>query len=124
MLIGVLVIVVSAGCERTAPIAPNSIAPSELAGMSGDQHVNIELSPDMQQQLAALHPLFANSHDLDKAIDGWCVPHGTALAEVPAHAYKPSTIVIRTVRTHTVRAKLPSPKLDRSPDVPKDDGDD
>ena len=69
MLLGVLVIVVSAACERATPIAPNSIAPSGLAGMSGHQHVNVELTPDMRQQLAALHPLFAKYHDLDKAID-------------------------------------------------------
>jgi hypothetical protein len=72
MLFGVIVIVMSAACERTAPIAPNSIAPSRPAGMSGHQHVNVELSPEMQQQLAALHPLFARYHDLDMAIaDGY-----------------------------------------------------
>ena len=59
MLLGGLVIVVCAACERAPRIAPNSIAPSGLAGMSGHQHVNVELTADMRQQLAALHPLFA-----------------------------------------------------------------
>ena len=68
MLLGGLVIVVCAACERAPRIAPNSIAPSGLAGMSGHQHVNVELTADMRQQLAALHPLFAKYHDLDKAI--------------------------------------------------------
>jgi hypothetical protein len=73
MLLGVLVIVVGSACERTAPIAPNSIAPSGLAGMSsGHQHVNVDVTPDMRQQLAALHPQFARYHDLDKALaDGY-----------------------------------------------------
>ena len=69
MLLGGLVIVVCAACERAPRIAPNSIAPSGLAGMSGHQHVNVELTADMRQQLAALHPLFAKYHDLDKAIE-------------------------------------------------------
>jgi hypothetical protein len=71
MLLGALVIVVWAACERTPPIAPNSIAPSGFAGMSsGHQHVNVELTPEMRQQLAALHPLFARYHDLDTAMTG------------------------------------------------------
>ena len=69
MLLGGLVIVVCAACERAPRIAPNSIAPSGLAGMSGHQHVDVELTADMRQQLAALHPLFAKYHDLDKAIE-------------------------------------------------------
>ena len=47
MLLGVLVIVVSAAYERTAAIAANSIAPSGLAGMSGHQHVGADNAPDV-----------------------------------------------------------------------------
>jgi hypothetical protein len=30
--------------------------------------MNVEVTPDMRQELAALHPLFARYHDLDEAI--------------------------------------------------------
>jgi hypothetical protein len=71
---------VVAACERGAPTSPSSIPSSALAtapvsglvGSSGHQHVNVELTPDMRQELAALHPLFARYHDLEKAVaDGY-----------------------------------------------------
>jgi len=90
--LAVFLMVVIAACERGAPTSPSSIASSGLVGEPGrqqvnvetttagmrqqpvarpsaHQHVNVELTPDMRQQLAALHPLFAKYHDLDKAID-------------------------------------------------------
>jgi hypothetical protein len=68
--LAVLLCVWSVACEGTAPIAPNSIALPGLVGMSsGHKHVDVELTPEMRQQLAALHPLFAKFHDLDTAID-------------------------------------------------------
>ena len=81
MPLAVLLMLVIAACERGAPTSPSSIASSGLAGDPAPaletttatppphQHVNVELTPDMRQQLAALHPLFAKYHDLDKAID-------------------------------------------------------
>lgn len=73
MLLAVLVIVVTVACQRTAPGAANAIAPSGLTGMSSEhQHVNVELTPEMRQQLAALHPLFARYHHRDTAMaDGY-----------------------------------------------------
>lgn len=97
LTLALLVMLVSAACESGAPTQPSSIASSELAGEPGRQqvngetttadmqqpvsglaapsghpHVNVELTPDMRQELAALHPLFARYHDLDKAIaDGY-----------------------------------------------------
>jgi hypothetical protein len=68
----VLLMLLIAGCERHAPTSPSSIASSGLGDASGHQHVNVEITPDMRQQVAALHPLFARYHDLDKAIaDGY-----------------------------------------------------
>ena len=84
--LAVLLMLVIAACERSAPTSPSStpsFAPlivetttagtvSGLAGHSGHQQVNVDLTPAMRQQLAALHPLFARYHDLDKAIaDGY-----------------------------------------------------
>ena len=80
MSLALLLMLVVAACERGAPTSPSSIpsdalatAPvSGLVGSSGHQHVNVELTPEMRQQIAALHPLFARYHDLDKAIaDGY-----------------------------------------------------
>src|SRR5829696_240077 len=80
MPLAVLLMLVIAACERGAPTSPSSTASSgvaresvsALAAPSGHQHVNVELTPDMRQELAALHPLFARYHDLDKAIaDGY-----------------------------------------------------
>ena len=72
MPLAVLLMLVIPACERGAPPSPSSIVSSGLAGSSGHQHVNVELTPDMRQQLAALHPLFARYHDLDKATaDGY-----------------------------------------------------
>lgn len=98
MPLAVLLMLVIAACERGAPTSPSSIASSGLAGEpgrqqanvetttagmqqqpvsglagpSGHQHVNVELTSDMRRELAALHPLFARYHDLDKAIaDGY-----------------------------------------------------
>jgi len=59
--LAVLVMVVITACERGAPSSPSS-------GLSGhDHHMNVDLTSDVQQELAALRPLFANYHDLDKA---------------------------------------------------------
>jgi hypothetical protein len=78
--LAVLLILVNAACEGGARTSPSSTAPSALAtkppsgliGSPGHQHVNVELTSDMRQQIAALHPLFAKYHDLDKAIaDGY-----------------------------------------------------
>ena len=80
MSLALLLMLVVAACERGAPTSPSFIpssapatAPvSGLAGSSGHQHGNVELTPEMRQQIAALHPLFASYHDLDKAIaDGY-----------------------------------------------------
>lgn len=35
----------------------------------GHQHPTVELTPEMRQQLAALHPLFAKYHDQDQALE-------------------------------------------------------
>ena len=75
--LALLLTLVVAACERGAPNSPSSIPSSSLAtapvsgpvGSSGHQHVNVELTPEMRQQIAALHPLFARYHDLDKGID-------------------------------------------------------
>ena len=91
MPLAVLLMLVIAACERGASTSPTSIASSGLAGEPGRQQVTVEtttagmrqqpvagpsahqhvhvLTPDMRQQLAALHPLFATYHDLDKAIE-------------------------------------------------------
>jgi hypothetical protein len=78
--LAVLLMLVIAACERSAPTSPSSTASSGFArvpvsgfsGPSGHQHVKVELTPDLRQELAALHPLFARYHDLDKAIaDGY-----------------------------------------------------
>jgi hypothetical protein len=67
-----LLMLVTAGSERGAPSSPSSIASSGLGDASGHQHMSVEITPDMRQQLAALHPLFARYHDLDQAIaDGY-----------------------------------------------------
>ena len=80
MSLALLLMLVVAACERGAPTSPSSIPSAALAtapvsglvGSSGHQHVNVELTPEMRQQIAALHPLFARYHDLDKAIaDGY-----------------------------------------------------
>jgi hypothetical protein len=81
MPLAVLLMLVIAACDRGAPTSPSFIASSGLAmeavsGLAGPsghhQHVNIELTPDMRQELATLHPIFARYHDLDKAIaDGY-----------------------------------------------------
>ena len=92
MLLGGLVIVVCAACERAPRIAPNSIAPSGLAGMSGHQHVDVELTADMRQQLAALHPLFAKYHDLDKAIEAGYESSPPASPTRPSAAWATTTV--------------------------------
>ena len=90
MPLAVLLILVSAACERGAPTMPSSIPSFGLAGAPGPVHVettpagtrqppvagpsahghmSVELTPDMRQDLAALHSLFARYHDLDKAMD-------------------------------------------------------
>jgi hypothetical protein len=79
--LAVLLMLVIAACDRGVPTSPRSLASSELAGepvagvaaSSGHhQHMNVALTPEMRQELAALHPLFAKYHDLDKAIaDGY-----------------------------------------------------
>jgi hypothetical protein len=94
MPLAVLSMLVIAACESGAPTSPSSSASSGLAGEPGRQvnvatptagmrqqpatgpsahpHVNVEFTPDMRQQIGALHPLFARYHDLDKAIaDGY-----------------------------------------------------
>jgi hypothetical protein len=81
MPLAVLLTLVIAACERGAPSSPSSIASSGLAlapvsglaaGSGHHQHMKAEITPDMRQQLAALHPLFASYHDLDKAMaDGY-----------------------------------------------------
>jgi hypothetical protein len=76
LLLGLMV----AACERGTPPSPSSVLSSALAaqsfsglaGSSAHQHANVEPTPDVLQQIAGLHPLFANYHDLDKAIaDGY-----------------------------------------------------
>ena len=82
--LAVLLMLVIAACERSAPTSPSSTPSSVnvgttaagtvsgLAGHSGHQQVTVDLTPAMRQQLAALHPLFARYHDLDEAIaDGY-----------------------------------------------------
>jgi hypothetical protein len=84
MPIAVFLMLLIAACERGAPTSPSATqssvdvgtttagTASGLAALSGHQHVNVKLTPDMRQQLAALHPLFARYHDLDKATaDGY-----------------------------------------------------
>ena len=73
MPLTVLLMFVIAACERGAPNSPSSIGSSGLAGPSGhQQHMNVEVTSDIRQELAALHPLFARYHDLDAAIaDGY-----------------------------------------------------
>jgi hypothetical protein len=80
MPLAVLLILVNAACESGGRPSPSSTAPSALATKplsgvmesSGHQHASVELTSDMHQQIAALHPLFAKYHDLDKAIaDGY-----------------------------------------------------
>ena len=81
ILLAAFLTLVIAACEHGAPTSPNSVASSGLtsglafgvAGHSGHhQHMNVEFTADMQEELAALHPLFAGYHDLDKAIaDGY-----------------------------------------------------
>jgi hypothetical protein len=57
-------------CDQRTPTAPDLAIQADLA--SGSAHVHapavLEPSPDVRQQLAALHPLFAAYHDLDKAL--------------------------------------------------------
>jgi hypothetical protein len=81
MPLAVLLMLVIAACERGAPTSPGATASSglasgsvfELAGVARHHHeMNVELTSDMRQELAALHSLFAKYHDLDKAIpDGY-----------------------------------------------------
>ena len=95
MPLAVLLMLMIGACQRGAPTAPSSIASSGLAGELGrqqvsvdttttgiwqhpvvgastHQHMNVEVTPDIRQALAALHPLFARYHDLDKAMaDGY-----------------------------------------------------
>jgi hypothetical protein len=80
MSLALLLMLVVAACERGAPDSPGPVPSAALAtapvsglvGSSGHQHVNVELTPEMRQQIAALHPLFARYHDLNKAIaDGY-----------------------------------------------------
>jgi len=80
MSLVLLLTLIVAACERGAPPSPTSVTSSALAtqpvsgpvGSSAHQHPNVELTADVQQQIAALHPLFAKYHNLDKAIgDGY-----------------------------------------------------
>ena len=84
-LIVVLSLLLNAGCERQLITAPDQVPASGgaqraldtrqvqkasgLAHVSGHQHPNVEVTPEMRQQLAALHLLFAKYHDQDKALE-------------------------------------------------------
>jgi hypothetical protein len=84
-LIVVLALLLNAGCERQLATAPDQVPASGgeqltfgtrqvqkasgLAHASVHQHPTDELTPEMRQQLGALHSLFASYHDLDKAVD-------------------------------------------------------
>lgn len=72
MLVLLLILVIAA-CDRSAPSAPSSsVSYAGIAAGSGHQHVDVEFTADMRQELAVLHPLFARYHDLDAAIaDGY-----------------------------------------------------
>jgi len=72
MLVLLLILVIAA-CDRSAPGAPSSsVSNAGIAGLSGHQHADVEFTADMRQELAVLHPLFARYHDLDAAIaDGY-----------------------------------------------------
>ena len=85
IVIVALPLLLSVGCERQLATAPGQVPASEgaqltpntrqlqqvsgLAHASGHQHPTVELTPEMQRQLAALHPLFAKYHDQDKALE-------------------------------------------------------
>lgn len=66
--LAVLLMLVIAACQRGASTSPSAIESSGLAGSAAHQHANVEPTPEMRRELAALHPLFARFHDLDKAI--------------------------------------------------------
>lgn len=70
-----IVLLVGLACERQAPTRPDSLPaldPAPSAGHAHAQHADVELTAEMRQQLAALHPLFAKYHALDKALaDGY-----------------------------------------------------
>ena len=54
------------------PTAPNLATPEGSAPVSAHAHAVVEPSADARQPVAALHPLFAKYHDLDKALaDGY-----------------------------------------------------
>jgi hypothetical protein len=58
--LAVLLMLVIAACERSAPSSPSSIASSGLVGQPGRQPVNVEtITAGMRQELAALHPLYS-----------------------------------------------------------------
>ena len=67
-LIVVLPLLLNAGCERQTATAPDQV-PAGFLHPPGHQHPAVELTPEMRQQLAALHPLFAKYHDQDKALE-------------------------------------------------------
>ena len=84
-MILVLPLLLTAACERQLATAPDQVPASGgaqlpldprqvqnapgLAHASGHLHPTVELTPEMRQQLAALHPLFAKYHDQDKALE-------------------------------------------------------
>ena len=84
-LIVVLALLLNAGCERQTATAPDQVPASGVAQLAldtqqvqktpsflhppGHQHPTVEPTPEMRQQLAALHPLFAKYHDQDKALE-------------------------------------------------------
>jgi hypothetical protein len=87
-LIVMLPLLLTAGCEQQLVTAPDQVPRAEaaqpaldtqqvqrtfgLAHASGHLHPTVELTPQMRQQLAALHPLFARYHDQTKALaDGY-----------------------------------------------------
>ena len=62
----------NAACDQRTSTAPDLATPGGIAPVSAHAHAVVEPSPDARQQLAALHPLFAKSHDRDTAVaDGY-----------------------------------------------------
>ena len=59
----------TASDHRPAPAANPATAATSAAPASGHAHGRVELTPQMLQQVAALHVLFAKYHDLQKALE-------------------------------------------------------
>lgn len=59
------------GCDHRPPTAPDVATPTDIASglASAHAHPSVDPTPEMRRQIAALHPLFARYHDLDKALD-------------------------------------------------------